>query len=98
MSSFFDSIGNGLTDAVDKVGDIGGSIGGDLSNALGGVTSSFSGILSAFGLGGLFGSGGTGGNTDWSTYLEYGMIGVGIILLVVLMKKLIVLTRRDHQR
>ena len=86
FDSFFDTIGNGLTDAVDKVGDIGNSLGGDLSNVFSGV-GGVSGILSGLGLGGLLG--GSSGSSNWKTYLEYALIGIGIILVAVIIKKLI---------
>lgn len=87
ISDIFNSIGDGLTTAVDKVGDIGGSLGDDVSGLLGG--GDLSGIFGALGLSSLFGGSNNNGSTDWKTYLEYGGIAIGIILLAVLIKKLI---------
>jgi hypothetical protein len=101
FDSFFDSVGDGITGAVDKVGDIGSSavddagnifsgITGDASNLFSGLGKGFSSILGGLGLGGLFGGSGDGdGTTNWSTFLEYGLIAVGIIILAVLIKKLV---------
>ena len=100
FDSFISSIGNGLTDAADKIGDIGSSaaddagnifsgLTGDASSLFGGLGSGLSGILSGLGLGGLLGGSGGSGTTNWKTYLEYGGIAVGIIILAVIIKKLI---------
>jgi len=62
---------------------------GDASSLFSGLSSGFSGILSGLGLGGLFGGAGGSGTTDWTTYLEYGGIAIGIIILAVIIKKLI---------
>lgn len=85
FDSFFDSIGDGISSGFDDVKDGVSSVGSDLG--LGSIKSMFSGVMSDIGLGNLFGDGsGSGGSTS---YLEYAMIGIGIILLAVLLKKLI---------
>ena len=47
-----------------------------------------SGLLGGIGLGGLFGGSSSSGSS-WSTYAEYGLIAVGIIILAEVIKKMI---------
>ena len=88
FDSFFSGIGNDITTGVDKIGDIGSDAFNGIGGIFSGVEKDAGSLLSAFGLGDLFG-GSSGGSSSWKTYLEYGLIAFGVIILAVLIKKML---------
>ena len=76
FDSFFDGIGGDFTSGF-------GDIGSEFTGGFSGITKGFSGIF-----GGLLG-GGDSPNAGGTSYTEYALIAVGLIILAVIIKKLI---------
>lgn len=76
ITSFFDSVGSDISSGFN-------SLSSDASSAFGDIGTDFQGIF-----GGIFGTGSSGSSSS-TPWLEYGLIAVGVLILVVILKKLL---------